>query len=225
MLKKQAPLDFIKKYYQDDLNERSSPESQWYLKKLNYVNGKSVLNVGCGPCFYEDIQFFNVYPEKYYGTDINTNCIKFLKDKEINVYKSKICIESSSTLEVNLLVDNILIFNEDLVAKFDTVLCVGVLGKFNRIDIEKAIHNIFLYLKKGGRIINIDWTECKLSEKMIQERINIDWYDTEGLNRQKIVEIFNSYGFQLIKNEKYSVNNPKEYGWGEIYFHLLEKTI
>ena len=75
----QAPWKFVEEYYIDDLAERDTIETKFYLSWLKYIKGKNVLCLGCGPNLYDDIQFFSNFPSKIVGVDINKNNKKIVK--------------------------------------------------------------------------------------------------------------------------------------------------
>ena len=59
-----APLEYIRDYYEGSLNKADlfPKEYGFYRSFLSYVRGASVLNVGCGPLFYEDLLHFGELP-------------------------------------------------------------------------------------------------------------------------------------------------------------------
>ena len=51
-----APIEYIRDYYEGSLSKAEAfpKEYGYYQSFLSHVKGASVLNVGCGPLFYED---------------------------------------------------------------------------------------------------------------------------------------------------------------------------
>lgn len=220
----EAPLEFIEKYYQDDLAERNISESKWALDWLGYVIGDSILCLGCGPNFYDDVQFFQNTPKEFVGIDINKNNITFLKDSQHpEVLRWKRFLKSNN-VRVELVVGNILDEQKNFIDRFDCIYAIGVLGMF---EIEKT-HRLFgllnKYLKKKGIIVDIDWTEPYLTIEQLKEREYYRWFSVRGPKMEKIGSIMESEGFKIQKFASYKVINPQEYSWGRIYSYVVSKV-
>ena len=69
----QAPLEFIQDYYQKrlDRKERFVDAKIFYEAQLKNVCGEKIVNVGCGPQFYDDLKHFGGVPREYIGLDFN----------------------------------------------------------------------------------------------------------------------------------------------------------
>jgi len=219
----QASWQFVEKYYTDDLAERESPESQWSLEWLKEVRGEHVLSLGCGPNFYDDAQFFSEIPKDFAGVDLNENNIAFLKlSVHPEIKKCKRFLRNHHT-NVELFVDNIKEEKKEFLGRFDTVYAIGVLGMFTEEDTIKVFENIRNYLKPGGRILDIDWTDSRLPNEKLKERESFEWYSKQGPSISRLGELLEQAGFKLIKHEAYDVPDPEAYSWGKIYGYLGEK--
>ena len=219
----QAPGEFVEKYYLDDLAERESVESRWSFAWLKEVKGRSVLSVGCGPNFFDDVQFFDKVPTDFVGIDINKNNIEFLKQsKHPEVLKWKNFLADSG-VKTEVLVRDVKAVSPDFIGRFDTIYAIGVLGMFDRDDTIKVFKNLNQYLKPGGRVLDLDWTDSRLPEEKLKERESFDWYSKRGPSVAEIGELFAETGFKILKHEVYNVPNPADYGWGKIYGYLAEK--
>ena len=64
----QAPLQFVRDYYDSvqRKNERYPDVAAFWLDALSAIDGDAVLNVGCGPMFYDNMKHF-ARPPAYYG--------------------------------------------------------------------------------------------------------------------------------------------------------------
>jgi hypothetical protein len=51
---------------------------------------------------------------------------------------------------------------------------------FNKKDTQKIYKLLYSYLKPYGKIINIDRTEPYLSDALLKERKDYDWYSEMG---------------------------------------------
>lgn len=219
----QASWQFVEKYYIDDLTERESAESQWYLAWLKEVRGENVLCLGCGPNFYDDAQFFSKIPKNFIGIDLNENSIAFLKlSIHPEIEKFKKLLQNHHT-NVELFVDNIKEVKKEFLNRFDTIYAIGVLGMFTEENTIKIFQNIWSYLKPGGKILDVDWTDCRLPEDKLRERENLEWYSKQGPNIGRLGELLEQNSFKIIRHEVYNVPRPETYGWGKIYGYLGEK--
>ena len=219
----QAPWQFVETYYSDDLKERESKESKWFLSWLKEVRGNNVLCLGCGPNFYDDAQFFGEIPDTFVGIDYNENNIAFLKSSnhpEINKCK-KLLLDSKT--KIQLYKGDITQLKKSFVNRFDAVYAIGVLGMFKENDTIQVFNNIRSYLKPNGILLDIDWTDCRLSANKLKERERFGWYNKNGAGIEKIGVLLENDNFKIIKHKIYKVPNAAEYGWGIIYGYLAKK--
>jgi len=99
-----------------------------------------------------------------------------------------------------------------------------VLGMFKESDLHRLLKLVYSYLKPGGRLVDVDWTDCRLSEGKYRERESFKWYSKQGPSIERIGELLvEKNGFKILKHEIYNVQNPIEYGWGKIYAYVAEK--
>jgi SAM-dependent methyltransferase len=219
----EAPPDFVEKYYTDDLAERDTPETHFALKWAKEIKGASVLSIGCGPQFYDDVQFFGEIPKEYTGIDINKNNIEFLREPtHPEARKWKQFLEEHGT-SIGLKNGNIKEKQPGFLNHFDAVYAVGVLGMFSHEETGKIFELLYSYLKPEGILVDVDWTDPYLSEKKLKERESFEWYSKRGPSVQEIGNLFEKSGFLIKKFEEYTVPNPQEYKWGKIYGYVLKK--
>lgn len=219
----QAPEDFVTKYYLADLEERNSKESRWFHSCLKEVKGEKILSLGCGPNLYDDVFFFNNIPKYLVGVDINESNIGFLKNSNLEELKNVRRNVLNHKVDTELFVGDILKFRPEWQNEFDSVYAMGVLGMLKRDDFEKVIDNIKKYLKPGGRIVDIDWTDCRLSQEKYKERESFNWYSNQGPSIKEIENIIKKAEFTIKTSEIYEVENPEEYDWGKIYCISADK--
>ncbi len=219
----EAPWCFVEKYYSDDVTERNTPETKFYLSWLKHVKGKKVLSLGCGPNLYDDLQFFGEVPEEVIGIDLNSNNIEFMKNsKHPELLRVKKLAEQNST-KVTLITGDILKKRPEWNEQFDTVYAVGVLGMFEREKLQKLLKTIYSYLKPQGNSLDVDWTDCQLSKEKLKERESFDWYSKKGPSITEIGELMKQTGFKITHHEVYEVPNKEEYFWGKIYGYVANK--
>ena len=218
----EAPLEYVEKYYEADLAERDAPESKFYLSWLKYVKGKSVLSIGCGPNLYDDCRFFAEVPRELIGIDINRANIDFLKDSgNANLESARSFIKENG-VKAEVLVGDVTKPNKGYTSRFDTIYGLGVFCAFKQGKLKEVFELLNSYLKPGGLLIDVDWTECQLSEEEKQKKKAYLFYNGD----QEIAEmgqLMKEANFSILKHEVYNVPNKAAYGWGKIYAYLAKK--
>ena len=219
----QAPWKFVEEYYIDDLAERDAAETKFYLSWLKHVKGKNVLCLGCGPNLYDDLQFFLNFPSKIIGVDINKNNIEFLKKSQHpEIIKCRELLLKNK-VKTELLVWDILKLKREFIGKFDVVYAIGVIGMFKEEQLKNLLKLIHNYLKPKGVFLDVDWTDCQLSQERYNKRRNYKWYSKEGPSIKNMGRLITQKNFKIIRHKVYDVPNKKEYGWGKIYGYLAQK--
>lgn len=138
------------------LKEERHDKPKELFKKLSSIISEFVvhedelcmLDVGCATgelVYYLEKQFPNV---SYYGIDVSDDMLNLAKRK-IGFAK----LNNQSILELPLWVD----------MQFDVVLCLGVIGIFDEIEI--TLSNLISSLKDGGRLL--------LSEQFSDDSIDV----------------------------------------------------
>lgn len=223
MQHKQAPWEFIEQYYIDDLNERNTIESNWSTEWLTHIRGKNILSIGCGPNFYDDVQFFSNVPQKFVGIDINQNNFEFLKNStHPELLKWKKYLEEYN-VAIEFLLDDIRNERKEFYNSFDTIYGTGVFGMFSQEDISKIFQLIYKYLKVGGLFIDIDWTEPRLSGNKIIERAQYQWFKPQDISMNEIIKLLKQNQFVILKKDVLNVSDPNQYMWGKIYGVIAQK--
>jgi cyclopropane fatty-acyl-phospholipid synthase-like methyltransferase len=218
----EAPLEYVEKYYEADLAEREAKESKFYLSWLKYVKGKSILSIGCGPNLYDDCQFFSEIPDELIGVDINRANIDFLKKSDNRNLESARDFLKKNKVKSQALVDDVTKPNKKYVGRFDSIYALGVFCAFNPDKLKEIFALLSSYLKPGGVLIDVDWTECQLSEEAKQKKREYLFYngdqEIEGMGL-----LMQEAKFSIIKHQVYDVPDKASYGWGKIYGYLAKK--
>ncbi len=225
MKHKQAPLGYIKDYYQIHLEDTIEfpEEVNFYLSYLGNVRGKSVLSIGCGPNFYDNCSLFGEIPKEYFGIDINKNNFEFMKkSRNKNLLKSKKFVKSKK-VKTELILGSIFDFRDDFVGRFDTIYAEGVMGMFSNYDFGRLLEYFYKYLKPKGRFIDIDWTDCLLPKEEYYKKHKYGFYVKRGRSIEEIRKLLNKAGFRMANYKLHIVKNPKEYEWGRIYGYMARK--
>jgi SAM-dependent methyltransferase len=218
-----ASKEFVEKYYTDDLAEQHSVESQWARQWLKEVDGDSVLNIGCGPQFFDDAVGFGKLPKEIVGIDINETNIEFLRTSEHPVLKQSQITLAKHAVQVDFFVHDIKVALTEFVNRFDTVFASGVLGMFDEKDTIHILSLIYKYLKPDGKFVMVSWGDDRLSSEKFEERNSYNWYWRKGPTPEALSHLLEQVGFTILKKDKYIVLNPEEYEWGLIYGFVARK--
>lgn len=218
-----ASEQFVETYYNDDLDERESPESKWAAQWFREVKGESVLNIGCGPQLYNDALAFAETPMELVGLDANEANIEFLrKSRHPEILKAKKRLDHLD-VKIELLLQDIRENNATLCGRFDTVFASGLIGSFNQPDTSEILQTLLTYLNPHGRLVIVSWADDYLSDSKLEERRRYEWYERHELAPEDVARILDEAGFWIMRQEIYRVPNPKEYEWGTIYAFLAAK--
>jgi SAM-dependent methyltransferase len=220
----EAPLDYIERYYESDLAERDAPESRFYISWLKYVKGRSVLSIGCGPNLYDDCRFFGDIPKELVGVDINKSTIEFLKSsRNANLEKARRFIRENG-VRAEALVSDISKPDKSYINRFDAIYGLGTFCTFRRGKLGEVFALLRSYLKPGGLLVDVDWTECMLSDQEKARKKEYLFYNGD----QAIPEmgkLMEAAGFSILRHQVYDVPDKEAYGWGKIYGYLAEKLV
>jgi len=221
----QAPEDYIKEYYEqdhEDIMGKYSKESAFVLSYLNYVSGKSVLNLGCGPQFYDHIKYFSELPSEYIGLDINQSTFSFIENSnnpELLMAKEN---AEENNVKTTLICGDALEFRKEFDNRFDSILGVGFFGTFKKEDLKILLKNTHLYLKTGGKLINIGWFDNYLPEEERKNKLKYQFDRKTKVGTDETIKIFEKAGFKLVKKNIFDVSDKEDYGWGKIMACVFE---
>jgi SAM-dependent methyltransferase len=176
----------VRKRVSDDaiyLKEERHAEPKELFKKLSYIisefveveDGLCMLDVGCASgelIYYLETQFPNA---NYYGIDVSDDMLNLAKRK-IGFAK----LNNQSILELPLWVD----------IQFDVILCLGVVGIFD--EIEVTLSNLISSLKDGGRLLlseqfNDDSVDVIMRYRRVDSDDN-DWESGWNIFSMKTIE-------------------------------------
>lgn len=215
----QAPEDYIENYYGEfynDMGGKYSKESAFVLSYLNYVSGKSILNLGCGPQFFDYIKYFSKIPSEYIGIDINQSTFSFI-DNSVN---TSLAIAKQYAKENNvkttLICGDALKQKKEFTNHFDSILGVWFFGTFKKEDLKILIKNVHSYLKVGGTLVNIGWFDNYLPEEERKNKLKYQFDKKTKISPDETIKIIEKEGFELVKKDIFEVLNKEDYGWGKI---------
>ncbi len=220
-----APLAYVEKYYREDAEDdvRFPKEAKFWRSFLKQVQGKSVLSVGCGPQFYDDCQFFKSVPKEYVGMDVNRAVFDFLRSSTHTRLINGKKYAARHGIRTKLICGDITRYCMRFMERFDTILAVGVLGNFGEEKLGQLVEYLHEYLKKGGLLINVEWTDCHLPTREFHKKLQYRFYADRVPSMETIAKILKEKGFSIERQAVFDVENPKAYGWGKIYGYVARK--
>ena len=154
---RQAPYRFIRNYYLESLRKkRSFPETSGFWRgELAHVAGPRVLNLGCGPTFFEYIEHFSAAPAEYVGLDINAATMRFLARSQLPALRGARRRAVTAGVKTHLICANA--SDDVLRGRFDCVLGVGFFGIFRGAQFDRLVRLARDLLAPGGRLVKITW--------------------------------------------------------------------
>ncbi|MGI9426356.1 MAG: class I SAM-dependent methyltransferase, partial [Hyphomicrobiaceae bacterium] len=153
---RQAPVAYIADYYEKRIaRRRQYPEVLgFYEHHLRSVAGEHILNIGCGPQFYDDLRRFGGIPRAYIGIDLNQATIDFLATSnhpEVIAGKAHAFLHG---VAAKLICADI--FHVEFAPEsFDNVISIGFLGIFGEEPFIRAIARVRSWLRPGGMLLNM----------------------------------------------------------------------
>lgn len=182
MLKIKATFNEEVDIFSDSIDENDGRVKE-LLSFTNDLNGKKIIDVGCGKG-----RFARILKQKYpnvelYGLDISENMLRY-------------CPEGMHTLCGNILDIR---YPEEY---FDYVYCIESLE--HAVMIENAIREVVRILKPGGKILIVDKNKAKLGKLKLEP-----W--EQWFSPKEIIDILNRYGVEAkYKLISYDRNNKPD---------------
>lgn len=224
-MEQEAPIEYIKKYYETRLLRRLSfPEARvFYENQLKNVVGSRVLNLGCGPQFYDDLRHFGNLPIDYYGLDINSQNIQFLMNATHSELEKGRVLAQNHSIKSELVNGDIL----DAGVNFNNIDCavsVGFLGVFNEKLFKQAIQHVKDWLVPSGRLVNLSWCNNFQENTLYRDRLKYRFNYPDNPEHNDIIQWTTDCGLTLKYEALYDVPDKKKYGWGNISSSVYQVT-
>ena len=217
-------MEFVEKYYAEDIAERKSAESKWAERWHKEVTGNHVLDIGCGPQFFDDALSFGSLPKEIIGVDLNETNIEFLKTSKHPGHSRAKQTLLDQGVQFEFLVGDIKVEKPEFTARFDAVFASGVLGMFDEPDTRHILSLMYEYLQLGGLFVMVSWGDDRLSPAKFAQRNDYGWYWRKGPHPEAFGQVLEQTGFTILKSDSYVVPNPNEYEWGLIYAFVARKS-
>lgn len=222
----QAPYDFIDAYYQRRIaNWQKYPDiHSYYSDRLKSVSGRRIVNIGCGPQFFNDLQHFGIWPDIYIGLDINADTFTFLKTSQHEELSRGRALVQARGTQVEFRVEDI----TNSVARFDHIDCVvsvSFLGIFTELPFKAAIGTIDGWLVPGGRLVNLSWCGNFLDKATQADRIKYGFNHHNNPGPIEIRRWSEEAGLTCISESLFDIPNKRAYGWDCIHASVFERSI
>jgi cyclopropane fatty-acyl-phospholipid synthase-like methyltransferase len=221
---KLAPLEYIRDYYEGSLSKADlfPKEYGFYQSFLSYVKGASVLNVGCGPLFYEDLWHFGEVPHHYVGIDVNTNTFEYLEQSQHpRLVKCKNYVKSHK-IRTEFIAESVFDWAAETDYRFDSVFGVGVFATFGGTEFDRLMNLLRRVLKKGGHLVNVSWDGTYYTEKQKREKLKYRFSGTEGPTPDELIDWVEKAGFKLMER-RILTTDAQTYKWDSIHVSAFRK--
>jgi cyclopropane fatty-acyl-phospholipid synthase-like methyltransferase len=219
-----APIEYIRDYHEGSLSKADlfPREYGFYQSFLNYVRGASVLNVGCGPLFYEDLWHFGEVPQHYVGIDVNTNAFEYLEHSQHSRLIEGRNYVKSHKIRTEFIAESVFDWAAETDTRFDSVFGVGVFATFYGAEFDRLMSLLGRVLNKGGHLVNVSWDGTYYTEQQYQEKLKYHFSGTDGPTPDELIDWVQKAGFKLMER-RILVTDPKTYRWDSIHVSAFRK--
>jgi cyclopropane fatty-acyl-phospholipid synthase-like methyltransferase len=219
-----APLEYIRDYYEGSLSkaELFPKEYGYYQSFLSHVKGASVLNVGCGPLFYEDLPHFGEVPRHYVGIDVNTNAFKFMEQSQHpRLAEGKKYVESHK-IQTEFISESVFDWAAETDTRFDSVFGVGVFATFYGTEFHRLMHLFWRVLNKGGHLVNVSWDGTYYTDEQKRDKLKYRFNGPKGPTPGQLIDWVQKVGFKLMER-RILTTDPQTYKWDSIHVSAFRK--
>ena len=221
---KLAPLEYIRDYYEGSLNKADlfPKEYGFYQSFLSYVKGASVLNVGCGPLFYEDLRHFGEVPQHYVGIDVNTNTFEYLEQSQHpQLVEGKNYVKSHK-IRTEFIAESLFDWAAETDARFDSVFGVGVFATFYGAEFDRLMSLLWRVLNKGGHLLNVSWDGSYYTDEQRRDKLKYQFDGPKGPTPDQLIDWVEKAGFKLMER-RILTTDPQTYKWDSIHVSAFRK--
>lgn len=224
-MRTEAPFDYIRDYYAHvhRINAAYPEVAEFWLSKLDRIRGDAVLNVGCGPTFYDYALRFARPPRDYVGLDINKSTFEFLESADdARLVDAKARVDALGT-RCEHIAASVFDCEELLADRFDCILGVGFFATFQGAEFERLLAIMARALREDGRLLKLTWHGPHRSAEETRKKHAYGYDNPEEASCGALVEGFERAGFRLDEQAILECD-PATYGWDVIQYCLFEKA-
>ena len=219
----QAPFEYVRDYYErvQAKNARYPDVAAFWLDALGLIDGASVLNVGCGPMFYDNLSHFARAPARYVGLDVNMSSFEFLRHSDNpHLLEMKASAEAGGT-QMEFIGADIFECAERLEGQFDSVLGLGFFATFHGEAFDRLLALMRRALKPNGQLLKITWHGPHRSRDETRDKIKYGYDSVQEPGPEELVAGFETAGFALQKQSILECE-PETVGWDAIQVCLFK---
>jgi SAM-dependent methyltransferase len=222
-----APVEYQRDYYVDTLSKAKlfPREYDFYRSFLGlHIKGESVLNVGCGPLYYEDLMYLSYSPKRYVGIDINASAFKYMSEADhprLNECKKYV---ETNNIQTEFLAESIFDWAATTNERFDSIFGIGVFATFYGEKFDQLMEALWRVLKKGGHLVNVSWDGNYYTEKIAKEKVEYQFGQPgPGFTPDEVVQQIVKGGFRLRERRILMTDDPADYKWDSIHISAYKK--
>lgn len=222
-----APVEYQRDYFEGTLSKaKLFPREYGFYRSFlgQYIKGESVLNVGCGPLFYEDLMHFNHVPQHYVGVDVNSSAFEYMEEtKHPRLEECKRFIKTNN-ISTKFVSESIFDWAADTNERFDSIFGVGVFATFYGEKFDRLMKVLWRVLKEGGHLVNVSWDGDYYTEKIAKEKVEYQFGQPgKGFTPDEVVQQIEKGGFRLRERRILMTDDPAGYEWDSIHVSAYKK--
>ena len=219
-----APSEYIRDYYEGSLSKADlfPREYGFYQSFLSYVKGASVLNVGCGPLFYEDLRHFGEVPQHYVGIDVNTNTFKYLEQSQHPRLAEGKNYVKTHDIRTEFIAESVFDWAAETDARFHSVFGVGVFATFFGSEFDRLMSLLWRVLKKGGHLVNVSWDGSYYTDEQRRDKLKYRFDGPKGPTPDELIDWVGKAGFKLMER-RILTTDSQTYKWDSIHVSAFRK--
>jgi SAM-dependent methyltransferase len=213
----EAPYEYISDYYAHvhRKNSEDPAVAEFWLSKLARIRGERVLNIGCGPTFYDYMLHFGRPPRKYVGLDINTSTFEFLRNStDPRLVAARTQVEKLGT-HTEFVGADVFECASDLEGRFDCILGVGFFATFHGERFDRLLEIMARALRPEGMLLKLSWHGPHRTPEETRRKHEYSYDNPEEPTPDELVKGFERGGFSLVEEEILRCD-PGVTGWDAI---------
>jgi SAM-dependent methyltransferase len=213
----EAPYEYISDYY-SHVHRKNSEDpavAEFWLSKLARIRGQSVLNIGCGPTFYDYMLRFGRPPREYVGLDINKSTFEFLREStDPRLVAARTEVEALGT-RTEFISADVFECASDLEGRFDCILGVGFFATFHGERLDRLLGIMARALRPAGTLLKLSWHGPHRTPEETRKKHEYSYDNPEEPTPGELVDVFEKSGFSLIEEDILRCD-PDMTGWDAI---------
>jgi SAM-dependent methyltransferase len=224
-MQQQAPLDYVREYYDSNCKNalRFPDEAAGNIGFLAKVDGNAVLNVGCGPQFFDNAKCFKAIPQLYVGVDINAATIEFLESDLNPLLVTNRRMVLAALPQIELYAADVFDCANRFNGRFDWIVGRGMFAPFYGNRLPEMLAIMRDALKPGGRLLKTTWHGPRRSPEQTADRLRYGYDSAAEPTPDDLIDVFAAAGLTTVIDDR-RLCNPETYGWQQVQNCIFEIT-